>query len=121
MANQVLVPLIRNVMPNIIANSIISGQDMSNAFEDIMVSKGTWALQKEHFRYFFRVNNRKKYHRIGDIAALGYPMAKANILYVSKAKQWCRDNLKPGSYVTVMNCFCFANKNDYLIFTLKWS
>jgi hypothetical protein len=121
MANQVLIPIIRNVMPSMIAQSIIGEQALEDVFEEFITIEGVWSLQKEHFQHFLRVNNRKKYHKIGDIAALGYPMAKANILHVSKAKQWCRDNLKPGSYVTAVNRFCFANKNDWLIFTMKWS
>lgn len=122
--NPVLLPLIRRVMPNIIAHDLIGVQPMTGPVGSIFNSRWTLdnlTMQKEHFQHFLRVYNRKKYHSINDIAALGYTMTKVSALNAVTAKNWCKENLKPGSFVCVNTRFCFAYDRDATFFAMKWS
>ena len=110
-------------MPNIIAQQILGVQPMTAPVGQIFSS--TWTLdhikmQKEHFQHFLRAYNRKKYHRSDDVAALGYIMTKVSALNAVKAKNWCKQNLKPGSFVCVNTRFCFAYERDAMMFSLTW-
>jgi hypothetical protein len=121
--NPALLPLIRRVMPDIIAQDLIGVQPMTGLVGSIFY---IWTLddlimQKEHFQHFLRVYNRKKCHSINDIAALGYTMTKVSALNAVTAKNWCKENLKPGSFVCVNTRFCFAYDRDATFFAMKWS
>jgi hypothetical protein len=110
-------------MPNIIAHDLIGVQPMTGPVGSIFNSRWTLddlIMQKEHFGHFLRVYNRKKYHRIGDLADLGYTMLKVGALNAIPAKNWCKENLKPGSFVCVNTRFCFAYPKDATLFALRW-
>ena len=120
----ILLPLIRRVLPNIIARDLVGVQPMTEPTGSIFNSTRTLdnlIMQKEHFGHFLRVYNRKKYHSINDVAALGYPIIKIGVLDAISAKNWCKENLKPGSFVCVNTRFCFAYDRDATLFTLRWS
>jgi hypothetical protein len=122
--NPVILPLIRRVMPNIIAHDLIGVQPMTGPSVSIFSSKWTLdhiKMQKEHYGHFLRAYNRKKYHKISDIAALGYTMLKIDAVDAVPAKRWCIETLKPGSFVCVNTRFCFAYERDAMLFTLRWS
>ena len=122
--NPVILPLIRRVMPNIIAHDLIGVQSMTGPVGQIFSSKWTLdhvKMQKENFGHFVRVYNRKKYHKIGDIADLGYTMLKVDTINAVKAKYWCKENLKPGAFICVNTRFCFAYDRDATLFAMRWS
>lgn len=128
----VILPKIRQIMPNIIAQDIIGVQPMTATAAQIHTIKTRYdspslynvALTKVHFKHFLRVYNRKKYHNFDDIAALGYATVNINIFNTVSAKQWCRETLKPGSFIFFKDhsCYrlCFAYEQDYTLFLLRW-
>jgi hypothetical protein len=110
-------------MPNIIAHDIIGVQPMTGPVGSIFNS--TWTLDsvvltKDHFKHFLRVYNRKKYHKLRDITALGYATIDISAFNTFSARQWCRETLKPGSFVCSNARFCFAYEQDYVMFMLRW-
>jgi hypothetical protein len=126
---KVLLPMIRNVMPGIIANDIIGVQKMSAPSGEIF-TVGKYQvkvrLTKEHYRHFLRVYNRRQYHTVNYINSLGYPSVKLSrrddVEYNAlKAKVWAITNLKLGTYINSGGTFWFAREKDYTLFLLRWS
>lgn len=124
----VLLPMIRRVMPNIIAQSIIGVQPMTGPAGSIFSMRpygwpGRVLFTKDHYRHFLRVYNRRKYHHPDYITGLGYSKMRLSRRdhLANNAEVWCRDNLKTGSYVYDRGDFWFAYERDYTLFVLKWS
>lgn len=123
---KVLLPLIKNAAPSIIANEIIGTQPVFSVADDGFSLKNV-RLTKEHYRYFLRVYNRRKFHTVDYIDSLGYPSVKLTRRDDSeynalKARVWAIDNLKSGSYINSVGKgkFWFAREQDYTLFLLKW-
>jgi hypothetical protein len=128
---QVLLPMIRRVMPNIIANNIIGVQPMTGPTVDIFNTKYNlnrdfnWAgrvrMYKEHYNHFLRVYNRRKTHHPDYLTNLGYNKARVSFSNAIAADQWCRKTFKTGTYVRSSADFWFARDKDYTLFTLRWN
>ena len=131
-AAQVILPIIQRVMPSIIAHDVIGVQHMNGSVGDIFNIRGqfNWAgrlvLTKEHFRHFLRVYNRRTRHHPDYLTSLGYQKIRVTrrddrANNASNALAWCKQNIKPGSYVYSSGDFWFAYDRDATLFTLKWS
>lgn len=127
-AVSVLLPMIRRVMPTIIANDIIGVSPMTGPAGNIFDMHDTWkfsirvTMTKVHYRHFLRVYNRRTSHLPDYISGLGYQTIRISArkdLHL-EAEQWCRDTLKPGSYVRRLGNFWFAYNEDYVMFKLRW-
>jgi hypothetical protein len=124
--SKVLLPLIRRVVPNILANDIIRGQfTISSLYgmhsNDIGLRIGQIKMNKLHYHHFLRLPNRKKYYKIADISNIyKYPSVKVSAINASDARRWCETNLKVGSFVLINNHFCFAYEQDASWFGLVW-
>jgi len=124
--NSVLLPIIRRVLPTLIAHEIIGVQPMVGPAAGIFGLKNGWRgrvkLTKDHYRYFLRVYNRRVYHHPEYLTSLGYlhvKVSRRDDLY-SQALDWCYDNLKNGSWVCSHTDFWFANNEDALAFKMCW-
>lgn len=123
--NSVLLPIIRRVMPTLIANEIIGVQPMVGPAAGIFGLKNGWygrvKLTKDHYRYFLQVYNRRTYHHPDYLTSLGYPHVKVSRrdgLHID-ALDWCYDNLKAGSWISSHNDFWFSNEEDVLAFKMS--
>lgn len=123
--NPVILPIIRRVMPSIIANDILGVQPMSGPVGNIFSMRGTWhgtlVMQKHHFHHFLRVYNRRKNHSGSYLDSLGYQRIALGYSKVGGARQWCKDTLKHGSYLISINEFWFAYDRDATLFMMRWS
>ena len=121
----VLLPLIRRVMPTIIANSIIGVSPMTGppvSLFDMIGFSSPVEMTKVHYRHFLRVYNRRTQHRPEYITGLGYQkirITRRADLHL-EADRWCRDNLKAGSYVRKFGEFWFAYNDDAVLFKMAW-
>jgi hypothetical protein len=134
-AVKVLLPMIRNVMPKILAHDLIGVQQMTGPAGQIFTMRtrygfngweGRVALTKDHFRHFLRIYNRRKHHHPEYITSLGYShtkLSRRNDIEVNanNAEAWCRKTLKPGSWIYSSGDFWFAYDRDYTLFVLRWS
>lgn len=111
----VLLPLIRSVMPNIIAQSIIGAQPTYGGWH------GSLVMHKHHFQHFLRVYNRRKNHSGLYLSGLGYQKVNVEFSKVLYARNWCKDTLKHGSYLISINDFWFAYDRDATLFMMRWS
>ena len=122
----VLLPIIRRVMPSIIANDIIGVAPMTGPVGDIFGRWSGWygrvKLTKDHFRHFLRVYNRRTHHHPDYLHSLGYPHVKVSrrMFLYTDAVDWCDHTLARGSWVNSFNNFWFANHADYVMFKLTW-
>lgn len=128
----VLLPVIRRVMPNIIASQIIGVSPMTGPVGNISTLRTRYGLttgwegrvvfEKEHFNHFLRVYNRRWRHHPEYLTALGYPHVKLLVPSAEKyaADQWCSEVFKPGSWVRTYADFWFANKDDATMFAMRW-
>lgn len=127
-----LLSIVRRVMPTIIANDIVGVSPMTGPIGDIFMLKerytngwrGRVKLTKDHYRYFLRVYNRRVYHHPEYLTSLGYTHTKLTRrddvdINATKAKVWCTDNLKQGSWICSHADFWFADQNDYILFTMS--
>jgi hypothetical protein len=121
----VILPIIRRVWPQLLAQQIIGVQPMTGPIGQIFTAKanfqgGRVVLSKVHFGHFLRVYNRRKYYHPEYLTTLGYQKFRINIEDAIKAERWCRSNLKPGSYIRSMSDFWFAHDRDAMMFGLTW-
>jgi hypothetical protein len=121
-----LLSIVRRVMPSIIANDIIGVAPMTGPVGDIFGLRNGWygrvKLTKDHFRHFLRVYNRRTHHHPDYLHSLGYPHHKVSrrAFDFRDARDWCKDTLALGSWVSSSNNFWFANHTDYVMFKLIW-
>lgn len=121
-AQKVILPIIRRVMPTIIAQDIMGVQPMSGPIMDVLTHgySGRVVLTKLHFAHFLRIYNRRKHHHPDYITSLGYTKFRIRYSDVIYAKEWCKKTFKPGTYIRSMNDFWFANERDAFLFSLRW-
>ena len=125
---KVILPIIRNVMPSIIANDIIGVQPMTGALSGMQSIgralrsgyPGRITLTKDHYRHFLRVYNRRNQHHPEYITQLGYSHFKIDYNNRNDAVFWCKQTFKPGSFIISFNDFWFAYERDAMLFTLRW-
>ena len=127
-SDPVILPIIRRVWPTLLAQEIIGAQPMTGPAGEIFKKKSDWffnkvLLTKTHYRHFHRVYNRRKWHYRDYLTSLGYSQVSINLTDTIAARQWCRDNLKEGTYIAPANStiFLFAYERDATLFTLRWS
>lgn len=114
-AQSVLLPIIRRVMPTIIANDILGVQNMI----DLDFAPWIMKMEKVHYQHFVRLNNRRKTQRISNLDAAGYTCVKLDRGW-NDPREWCNKNLKPGSYINLHTRFWFAYERDATLFMLRW-
>jgi hypothetical protein len=102
-AQQVLIPMIRKVMPGLIAHQITGVQPMGNAPRVVSYTDN----------WFFRVHNKKYWP---------YQFTPYNSTSIGKMERWCWDNISHGRYWrNYGNKFAFKRKEDAALFVLRWS
>ncbi len=126
----VLLPMIRRVMPQIIANYITGVQPMTSPAGSIFTMRqrygngwyGRVKMSKLHFQHFLRVYNRRTYHNPEYLTNLGYQHVKVSRrdgLNID-AIDWCEDHLKQGSWVHSHADFWFAHDTDAVLFKMSF-
>ena len=90
MSDPIILPIIKNVMPNLIANAIVGVQPMSSPYS------------KEDGPYQVDVLEFGKYTDI-------IPM-----------RQWCRETLNEGEWVAIAQYFAFKTEEALAWFKLRW-
>ncbi len=122
----VILPIIRRVIPTIIANEILGIQPMTGPAGDIFTMRGNynWAgrvvLHKEHFNHFLRVYNRRKHHHPDYLTNLGYTKIRLGFYRTVDASEWCRETFRHGTYVRSSLDFWFAYNEDATLFSMRW-
>ena len=123
--SSVILPMIRRVMPGIIANEILGVQPMSGPTAGIFNLSNGWrgrvVFTKEHFNHFLRVYNRRKHHHPDYLTNLGYTKIRLGFYLTLDANKWCRETFRHGTYVRSSVDFWFAYDEDATFFRLRWA
>jgi hypothetical protein len=96
-AQQILLPMIRNVMPNLIAQQITGVQPMSYTGSSI-------------FNSFFAKEYNKKY----------WPYQYVITQDSREAERWCWDRFKGRYWNSHGRKFVFKREKDAVMFALRW-
>ena len=134
--NKVIIPVIRRVMPAIIANSIIGVSPMVGPIRSVSVLRSqyyaNWPTQRVHrvavdvgiYNHFLRLNNRRKTQSDSDFAKAGYWKYIIDLNYQQHHKivKWCR--LQFGNHGFYYNdltmCWWFTEEEDAVMCKLTW-
>jgi len=124
--NSVLIPVIRQVMPTIIANSIIGVQSMIGPSGSTFMRYRYYPRIKMtamHYRVFLRLNNRKKSQTVNDFLQAKYPYVPCNFTAFDQDMDciaWCNQQFGNSGYVFDNGILWFKNDHDCMLFTLRW-
>lgn len=119
---KVLLSIIRQVLPNVLASQLVGVQPMTGSMGNIFNTRydygETLDMEKVHYQHFIKVPNRRRKQPVALLTELGYPCAKISSLSQTKAKHWCTKNLKPGSWINLNHRFYFAYDRDFTWFSM---
>lgn len=120
----VLLPIVRRVLPTVIANDIIGVSSLNARFSSGPPFYDRVKLSKEVYNNFLRINNRKTYHDPEHIKDAGYPYLEMNHIgyypYCDRIK-WCNDTIGKFGYIEFKGTFFFKDQNDYMSFVMRWT
>lgn len=102
-SKSILIPMIRNIMPTLMANQITGVQPMTGHAGQIFSTDKT---------YVGGYNFNLKY----------WPhVTMVTWQHVLDAERWCYKNFKSRNWRNSGQFFAFKREQDFLLFTLKWS
>jgi hypothetical protein len=127
-ADKVLLPIIRRVMPNLIAQSIVGVQPMTGAtgriFDTVMGRRDDSMLIRffrEDYHRFLRLYDRRHYHSHNDVVSAGYGVVVLDDLGTAMAaRQDCWERYGRGCKAWGAN-FYFADDEDMVEFSMRWA
>jgi hypothetical protein len=117
---QILLPIIRQVYPSMIAHQILSVQPMSPTaldFNSIF-----------NMKFTFDDPNIAKFHKKYKFSRAKWYYCKCKFIDGAKAYDWCREHFGPISkggdawmrWKLEINQFRFLNEDDAIMFKLRW-
>jgi len=79
------------------------------------------ALYKPHYKVFLRLNDRKTMQSTVDFKRANYPYTIFwDFNKFVAATKWCNEQYGRYGYVNFVNFWFFENKEDLLLFELRW-
>lgn len=122
----VLMPIIRQVKPWIIARQIAGVQPMTGLTGQIFQTDTSHLsrnkkrqMNKEHYKVFLRLNDRKKTQMREDFYRARYPWVDVDLnKNWQEMHTWCRENFGENGYLWFGERFFFENENDRTLFIL---
>ena len=79
------------------------------------------ALYKQHYKVFLRLNDRKTMQSTLDFKRAKYPYTTFwDFNKFVAATKWCNEQYGIYGYVNFVNFWFFENKEDQLLFELRW-
>lgn len=127
--SKVILPVIRRVMPTLIANDIIGVQPMTGPGSMIYSLRNKIkklpryypiTLQPEHYRYFVRLYNRRMTQSAESIDAARYKFATHSGDTFNEIN-WCEKTFAKGSFIVFHNIIWFANDSDWAFYKVKFA
>ena len=130
MANldQTLISVIRRVYPQIIANDIIGAQPMTGSFSQIFRTRydpayqERYAVPKELYSNFLRLNNRRKTQSLNDFKVAKYSGISVDWDHqVNERIKWLDENIGEGKYFYVNHTLFFCDEKYKAMYLLRWA
>lgn len=104
----------------------ILGQAASLSFMDEIINMPVSGLHrkeftKNHYKTFLRLNDRKRMQTSRDLKNAGYPYTiLTDFPKFIDCTVWCNEQYGKYGYANFMTIFFFENKEDHLMFELRW-
>lgn len=120
----VLMPMMRRILPNILAQQIIGVQPMTYPAGNIFGLRENYDINykiqttPELYNTFVRIyNRRRKYVKVREFIQAGYPSVYADMQQGwHNIHDWCRANFGPYGYVWFGDRFFFENEDHKNMF-----
>jgi hypothetical protein len=122
----VLISLIRNVMPNIIANDIIGVSPMASPTSSIFKLRKKYGseirnpMNKALYKTFLRVNDRPRSQPLRAFLAAGYPIIEVAYRDAIPAIQWCREQFGDDGFQRFDTTLVFRDEEAAMAFRMRW-
>lgn len=128
----VLIPLLRRVMPSIIANDLIGVQPMIGPVGSIFTLSNWYKnvrripLTVYHYKVFLRLNNRKKTQTFKDFEQTKYPHFELKRYPMQlfdttePILDWCVAQFGEFGFVKCGPDIWFKDEYDFLMFKMRW-
>ena len=121
--NKILMPVIRDVMPNILASQIAGVQPMTGPTGQIFGHSRSCMPErirftKDNYRHFLRLNDRKTSQTHSDIKQAGYRYQTRTLKYEEIG--WVEETLGD-RVITFYDTIYFAYETDLTLYLLRWS
>ncbi len=130
----IVLPLIRKVMSQTIAASLVSVQPMTGPTALIFSLRASHShihrilMNKAKYKVFLRLNDRKKSQSLEDLNKTTYPKIsiKQGIAIIGDQYiDWCNKQYGEDSFIFYRTPYIidiwFENTNDAMLFKLRWS
>ena len=99
---KILIPLIRQVMPQVVAQQIIGVQPMTSSSGSIF---------SQRMRFSSKVYNRKYWPH----------QYRISVRNMTEAERWCWDNFRGRYWHSDYEQFVFKRSEDAVLFALRWT
>lgn len=132
--NTVIMPMIRRVWPQLLANSIIGVQPITGPAASIFALKSRYRyttsvrlymIDPVYWKHFLRLNNRRTTFTPEQFEKAGYPIVElTGIQYKNRAEieEWCITTFPLGSWCTdSYGLFVFSRQEYEVQFKLTWN
>ncbi len=122
--DQVLIGIVRKTLPSIIAHDIIGVSPMTAPIASIFSLRAQYVATgrlNNYYRYFLRLNNRRKLQREVDFEKAGYPFVVTTADYLAvEWKDWMKENIGQYQYFRFGPTVFFEDKKLLVLFQLRW-
>lgn len=133
----ILVPIIRNVMPRIIAHDILGVSPMTGPISQVIKFRTRYGmndyelkntpnrmiLKSGTYSKFVRLYNRRKSQSTDEIRNAGYPcsdLIRCKFSMRIEIEEWCIKNFGPVGYILINGYIFFQNDDHHMLFKLRW-
>lgn len=131
--DKILIPIIRRVLPKVIAEQIAGVQPMDwDLFRHSrgrgthikkLPRRGVW-MSKEKLNNFLRLNNRHRTHTIQELEAAGYPSVALDATTIInnyiEHKEWLNTNLPHQHFLFDSLHLYFSDEKYKTMYLLRW-
>lgn len=133
----VILPIIRNVMPTLIAQSIVGVQPMTGPSAQVFKLRKRYKLLWDGafqpirysvapgvYRHFLRINNRRRTQNDDDLRAAGYASVTLHMQDSGdEVNAWCRANLGQDTWLRLgrSRTWWFSRDGDAVLFRMVWA
>lgn len=125
MVDQVLLSIIRRTYSSILAQQIIGVQPLTSPSGKIFTMRpSSFDFQNAYYKYFLRLNNRRKYQTRLDFEKANYPFIILNnisVIYKSEWKKWMNNSIGEHRYFRIQDRLYFDNKDSIVLYHMMWS
>lgn len=131
--NPVIIPILRRVMPNLIAQDIIGVSPMTGPAASVFKLRAKYRyrslrypVEPDVYRHFLRINNRRRTQNDEDLRAAGYASVTLPIgvdYFPTRIDAWCDANLGRHTWLRLgqPRTWWFSRDHDAVLFRMVWS